>query len=118
VNRSTSFLYEERVSSRSTATQLGKTTHPTSERLERVHRLVVLGLVLSELLVDPDGRLESSTPLRTARSGIVAVALEVADLLVELETVGLQRLDLGAEARDGLELLAEFLWVERASASG
>ncbi len=39
----------------------------------------------------------------------LAVALHVADLLVEFEVVGLEAPDLGAQLRDHLELFAEFL---------
>jgi hypothetical protein len=40
---------------------------------------------------------------------LLSVALHVSDLLVQLEVVGLQRLDLGTEAGDDLELVAKFL---------
>lgn len=99
------------ISSRPTPLGERGNTYPTSERLKGIHRLIVLGLVLAKFLVNPDSRLERSTPLRAPRSSVVAVALQVADLLVKLEAVSLQRLDLRAEARDCLELLAEFLWV-------
>jgi hypothetical protein len=40
---------------------------------------------------------------------VLAVALHVSDLLVELEIVGLEAADLGAQFGDHLGLFAEFL---------
>ena len=72
-------------------------THATAECLERVHSLLIARTVLAEL---------ACATLRAAGRGwerverrmraILAVALHVADLLVELEIVGLEAADLGA----------------------
>ena len=84
-------------------------THPTTECLERVHRLFVARAVLVQL-----GRARRGSGRRRERVErrvrvVLAVALHVADLLVELEIVGLEAPDLGAQLRDHLGLFAEFL---------
>ena len=84
-------------------------THSSSERLERIHALLVLAVVLAELLVAAHDVAEAGLRPCRHRAGIVAVRLEVAHLLVQLEVVGLERLDLGAQLRDRVELAAQLL---------
>lgn len=92
-----------------------KRAYPTPEGLERVHALLVLVVVLAQLLVAPRGR---ECGPRARRPGVVAVALEVPDLLVQFEVIGLKRLDLGSELRDCLELPTELLERVRKAVSG
>lgn len=84
-------------------------THPTTECLERVHGLFVARAVFSQLARARRARGRGRQRVeRRVRVGL-AVALHVADLLVEFEVVGLEAPDLGAQLRDHLELFAEFL---------
>jgi hypothetical protein len=83
------------------------TTYPTSERLERVHALLVLVLVFAQLLVDPYGGLKACL---AGSARLIAIALEVPDLLVQLEVVGLERLDLAPQFGNSLKLTTKFLY--------
>ena len=71
-------------------------THPTTECLERVHGFFVARAVFVQLAGARRGRGRGRESVeRRMRAVVLAVALHVADLLVEFEIVGLEAPDLG-----------------------
>lgn len=81
--------------------------YPASESFERVHALLVLVLVPNKLFVPPDHVREPG--LGASDGAVVPVRLKVADLLVQLQVVGLKRLDFVSKLRDRVELAAQLL---------
>ena len=84
-------------------------THATAECLEGVHRLFVARAVFAELACARRARGRRRERVERGVCAVLAVALHVADLLVELEVGGLEAADLGAQLGDHLELFAELL---------
>lgn len=79
--------------------------HPPAESFEGVHSFFISCLVFAHIIHAAARRRWEWVELRhRPRARILSVALHVSDFLVELQIVGLQRLDLCSELRDDLEL--------------
>ena len=82
-------------------------THPSAERFKGIHGLFISSAVLAQVIdIARWGRERIKLLRQRPAARFFSVALHVSDLLVQLEVVGLQRLDFGTKVGDDLELVA------------
>lgn len=90
-------------------------THPSTESLERVHRLLVPCPILAHIVMPRDRprrrRQRIELHGERPRSNLLPVALHIPHLLIKFQIVRLQRLDLRSQFRYYLELFSKFLRV-------